>query len=449
MNKGEETSSNFGAVFIIIVITIFIFLICGFFLFISTSKDDNYTNEEEKRVETKEVKEDKNNIKRILSSLDYNKINNNISESLIDIKDNKINMLIYKEIQTKLNNEELLWYGKFGILNDTKIVNEEGKVLLTSNNIKFYPNTKLWSINNIVYDTEGEIFNNKDTHVLDDNCNYLIDLSKGTRIINNKKRLIYENKDEKYKSHKTSTYNNQDYLLLNYDKKSIIIDLKDGSTILESKEPISYQDNNLFFSNNKYLFIYDSKVALEIDKEIKNYELSNKYVAINNDVYKLSDMSIINNNVYIPNKEEDKIEREYNLEKISCRMGYGLYYNNEELLPCEYKNIRYFTYNINKVLTSSNKYYVIITDNDMDYIYDIKNKKKVVESPKILETGLITEIYDINDSYFYNILTSTKTNNKAVETILYSKSNYYVLSNEDNSYYKYYDNKFNKIYEIK
>ena len=470
----NNEGGNLGKLFIIILILLVIIGICGIGYIVINDKEHVYTSEKPKESKKKKEKVEAkyNKIEQVISDLDYSKVNDNISNDIILIDDFNtdysllINAKTGEKIIDKVNYYD--WYGNFGVVECEEydyIVDKKGKILFyTEDEINYNPVANLWDVLSYdaekIYKNDGELFDELDTHTIDDEGLYYYNYSDKLKIYDYNKKLIYEKElDKDIEDVLVETYTSsfdEVYAAINLvdeddNYKSAIINLKEGNIVYDYvDDEINCEDDNLFTIGDKYLFIHNDKVTFEFDEEVEDYSLSDKYVTINDDIYDLRTMNKINKLVYIPDYEENLIERETGLEITACLKGvnikYGLKYKGKELLSCEHEDISYYSYDFNKLLLKSNKLYVQISDNFETYIYDVNNEKKLKD---VTIFGIISDIYENEDSYFYNVLNGKSVNNKNGEELYDSYDNYYVLTDEDESYYSYYDSNFKKFYEIK
>ena len=141
------------------------------------------------------------------------------------------------------------------------------------------------------------------------------------------------------------------------------------------------------------------------------------------------------------------MEKLTGLERTSCRLGYGLKYNNSEVLECEYDDIFYFDKKINYALISANKLYVILRIDDKYELYDVKNKKVVIEDVLSFEKdSQFIEVFNGIDTYIFNIITSKESFNVNGEKLELGYNYYALLSNGN---IRYFNKDDEEIYEGK
>ncbi len=477
---------------IMIILTIITVIVLALWFFIRTDdvkdvykKDNNYetkdNNENDNREKSKISKGKYSSFIKTIKSLDYSRINDDINTDfaliydyykekkyLVSTKDGKILLQSDEE-----SFDEFKWYGNFGVLTSstdeeeyTYIIDKNGELLFKANSeytCNFYKDASIWK-DCIDYggylDKEGNYFYSEGTEMIDSLGNYFYEVTDKLKIIDLNQKLIYEKElpeeeaevfIETSQLHKDETYGTITFRYGNDGEKvkSAIINLKTGNIVYSyvNKE-INCVEKNLFEIGDKTIFIYNDKIALTINEKVENYHLSDKYVEINNDLYELSTMRKTDENINIPDDEELEMLEKYNIELTSCRMGEGLKYNNKELIPCKDNSIIFFSEPLNSKLINSNRLYVSVNTNDELFLYDVKNDKKIKE---LIDGSAerFVNIYENEDIYIYDVLKDKAHRNPTGDILRDSYINYYVLTDDGNTYYEYYNENFEKFYEIK
>ena len=459
MNDVKDTSGKYLLIGIILVVVVII----GAIVLIIATTDDNVLNNNIEEVENKKQKDKEekdlksiNTFLKVISKINYIDEKDLYKNNILVIDNNKVydyyNVNTGKKIYTS-NSNVYEWYGSFGIFTDEDnnvLIDDTGTTLFTTtNSIAYYPNTKIWSFIDNIYDTNGLLEEN--TQVIDDKGYYFVNEKKDQILIqDNKLKTIYslklDNDDNLYNADLNSIYDDC-YILLSTSKYDIIVNAKNGKEVYKGNNgTINSLDNNLFEIDKDTYFVKDNKLAIKESGKGYKTEVSHKYVAIGNKVYDVNTLKEVDSNTYIPEIEDSLVENLTGLETTECRTGYGLKYKGEELLECKYETISYFNYNITRSLISSNKLYVIISSDNYSYeVYDVYNKKIVLYNVDDYDfnSPFIT-LYQDDNIFIYNIIDSSKKpNNDGDEVSLYD--NYYVLTSSKTK--KYYNKDFTEIYQ--
>ena len=460
----NNQNGKIGTILLITIILLFISLI-GFVLFtiINTDDIDNTDKNTIKKIEKEKKEQEKEEVEKesnesflkAISSLEYISEKRYVDYYPIEIDYDDKYDLYNSETGEKIasNISSYNWYGKFGIIYDdnNKIIDSDGKVLFTSTKkIEYYNKTNTWIYNNTLYNENIEVYKG-DKIVSIDNINNKYYLAKKDNTIT----IFNEKGQEKYSKKVSENINDIEgemgsifsisYALINYNNNYAIINPENGKVIIDFSTQDYERIDNVFYTDNKTIFIKDDKIAISLDKKVRNIEISKKYIALDNDVYNTDDLSLADPDIYI---SEDSIsEANTGLEKTSCRVGYGLKYKNKEVLDCTYDKIIYFNDNINDNLINSNKLYVITYKDDIYELFDVINNKVVAEN--ILEYDKNSQYIQIakgEELYIYNILLNVEILNKYNDNIELGY-NYYALLREGKIYYYNINNKM--IYEGK
>lgn len=462
----EEKSG--GKYLLIGTILVVIFIIAGFVAVIATT-DDNNTGKDKniQKVEKEKNKEkqEKENLRsdetflKTISSLKYIEEKDlykyEIVEDYIDEDTSDFyNALTTKKIISNISNS-YQWYGTFGIFYDgdeDRIIDDEGNVLFVTDDIlSYYPTNKIWEYNNNVYNSDGLL--EKNAKVIDSEGYYLITEKKGELVLEDiNLKPIYNFKlsedDSMLDGSLNSIYDEQ-YAYISTQNYDLIVDVKNGKEVFKGEtDSVNDLENNMFEINGDTCFIKNDKIAIKVKGTDLNVEASVRHFAIGNDVYDYNTLNKVDSNTFIPDPEDAVVEKLTGLELTKCRSGYGLKYKGEELLECKYETIELFGYNITKSLMSSNKLYVMISNDDYSYeIYDVYNKKIAlynIDDYSFL-SPFIT-IYQDDNIYIYNIIDGSKTPNaNGDEVELYP--NYYVLTSGKTA--TYYNKEFKEILKTK
>ncbi len=462
MENKEE--GKIGIILLVIVVLLFILGIGFVIITIANTDDIDNTDKktiekiekEKKHQEEEKVKKESNeSFLKVLSSLEYISEKRYIDYHPIEVSNNETIDLYSPITGEKIvsNISSYDWYGKFGIIYDSvnKIIDNNGQELFSSDKkIKFLNKTNTWIYNNTLFSNNNEVYNaDKIISIDSDNNKYF--LAK-----KNDKLIILDNKGT-VKYEKTISESIKDiegemgsiyaipYALINYNNFYAIINPENGKVVLDFVEKDLEKKDNIFYTDDKTYFVKDDKIAITIDKKVRNIEISKKYIALDNDVYDTDTLSLANPNIYI---SEDSIDEAYTkLERTACRVGYGLKYKDKEILDCTYDNIIYFDNNINTNLLSSNKLYVITYKDDTYQLYDVINNKVVID--EILDYEKDSQFIQIakgEELYIYNVILNSESLNKYSDNVELGY-NYYAFLREGKIYYYNSDNKL--IYEGK
>ena len=472
-NKNTNILGSIVAIAIFIIVA----LIGVIVYMVYIDKDNSYMNKNlDNKKETKviENKTKTNSFTEAIAQLDYSKINNSINDSYIQIDENKNNNSPIISIKTKKvlfkDSTDMEWFGKFGIVSTEDyeyIIDDKDNIIYkTEDWIVFYPETKVWVTDDSnevrVYNYNGDLFDTETTNV--SGGKYFYDYYDNTWTIKTKdNEVLYtselENDNtiynftletdlESYRPDYTygliylETEEKDLYGIINLDTKKIVYDL--------TEDEITMHYNNLFELNKKTIVLYKDEIIFEGSRRAYDgFGISDKYVSFDNRIYNLETKEEIFDDPDIPAEEDIIIAKENNMEITTCKNGFGLKYKGDEVLPCKYEELTFFLDSVNKSLIKSNKYYVLLDRNGTYEIYDIINKKTVKLLADQFDYGIVVSIYENDDVYFYNVLTDKQINNKKGEVLLYSSESYYVLTDEDESYYDYYSPDFKLIYSTK
>ena len=460
----NNKDGKIGIILLITIVLIFILSI-GFVIFtIANTNDEDNTDKntikkiqkEKKEEETKKEKKESNtNFLNVISTIEYINEKRYIDYYPIEVSQND-----KKDLYNPTNGKKIVsdvssydWFGKFGIIYDNvnKIIDINGQELFTSSKkIEFLNKTNTWIYNNTLFSDNEERYK-ADKIISIDNKNNKYYLAQK----NNKLVVVDEKGTVKYEKKVSDSIKDIDgemdsifsvaYALINYDNNYAIINPENGKVILDFiNEEIEKRDN-VFYTDNKTYYIKDDKIAISLNKKVRNIEISKKYIALDNDVYNTDTLSLANPNIYI---SEDSIdEANTGLERTSCRVGYGLKYKDKEILDCTYDKIIYFDNKINNNLLSSNKLYVITHKDDIYELYDVINNKVVID--EILDFEKNSQFIQIakgEDLYIYNIILNTESLNKYSDNVELGY-NYYAILREGKI--NYYNNENKLIYEGK
>ena len=466
-NNMDEDKQAVSKSLIISIMLVIIVIIVAIIVIIGTSNDSNPLEDEtikEMEKEKKQKEAEKEKIRRldtfldVISNLKYIDEKDYYKNNVMTISKQDDSIDVYvpdtgKKIYSYEENS-FEWFGTFGIFlegDDSKIIDNEGNVLfVTDEPITFHPGSKIWEYQDGIYDNTGLIEDN--AFVIDVYGNYILAEKNGNMVLeNNKLKEIYSvklSKDDHIVDGNLDTIFDEQYAYLVTENNDYIVNVKNGKEVYKADSgEINYLNNNIFEIEKDTYFVKNDKLAIKVKGNNHETEASNKYIAIDNDVYDVNTLQMVDTNTFIPDEETNKVEKLTGLELVQCRTGFGLKYKGEEVLECKYDAIDFFEYNITKSLMSSNKLYVVISEDDYSFeIYDVYNKKIVLYNIDSYDgySPFVT-LYQDDNIYVYNIIDASKSPNENGDNV-FLYDNYYVL--ESNNVDTYYNKMFKKIISV-
>ena len=378
---------------------------------------------------------------------------------------------------TKLDYDYVLDYnGKYAIVskNDKNyLIDEKGKEKMSSKGaIKYDEETGYYIVDGVLYNSNLRRLSDKKTTVTSINHGYFRytkDGSKKAGIINKKGKKVYEQSIEKNEmfmayvvetnevnknTYCTVTPNNQIFAIINCDTGKVIVDY--------DTDMITASGNNIFLMTNadkkvvKKVFIQDDKIAVETRAKGNMIFVDEGYVVYpdtktgKTKYYSVKEKKTYNEEPFELNgNKKSDFETKTGITKIYSNGKYGLINGEKVIIPCEYDNITFLSYDLFSYLAKQGKNYVITRDNNKTYILDIKTKKRVKEfktSDSINSLANSTFIYYNKDNqiHVYNLVTGKENKYDAESVDIYG--NYIKVHKGDNA--TYYDRNLNKFYSV-
>ena len=381
-----------------------------------------------------------------------------------------------------------------------QVIDKKGNVKLTSEGYtapKYYQLYDLWIIDGALYDSnltrkteEGIMVG----YISDGYFKYSNSAKKESGILNYKGKKVFSVPETSiYVDISRNEYNEDDLyaVVTTYgdSEKEVIVSLKTGDILFTSEDAKSYyiseEEFGLFYyynqkatdgySNRKYLFFIDNKLAYESSEKVYDvqvYDYKNKILQIDygywyEDLGKASRYNyydvknkkflttLPNNSSSADDLEIDLINKNYGFKEFSSSGRYGIMSGEKVLVPCEYDSIRYMNLELFNYMKSKGKKFVFLIKDKKIILYDLKKSKSIAifDSTYFNQYSDSTFIkFDLykEDGYtkkgyvIYNVL-SGKTMTFGIEDSINIGSNYIKVKQSDKAIY--YNTDLEKIYE--
>ena len=440
--KEEKQKRKSGFLFLLLVL---ISLGVGYYYFFK----------DEKHIKKETVLED---FMKVVNSID---INNEYNENkLIYARINNKNALINTKGDIITNNISKLIasYSNFSIITKKKnndylyyIIDNNGKIIYQDKSkIVYYPSTNSFLIGNTLYHNG---IKTADNIVLNENLTYEGKLfsynnKKEGGIIDYKGNIKYKTDIKEFLYLETPSILemlDNNYCLINKDYKYGIVNCNTGEQIIDYSSTIIEEINhNIFERNNNTFYITNKKEIMDYIKTPLEREFNSTYFDNNTLLFGTSLLNIknneISNNTLVSNTE---IEKNNNIKRILCQdinVYYGLQYNNEVILDCNFDNISFFSSYLNNYM--SNNLYVILNMNKQVSIIDLKNNT-IIDNIELYSYNSPIVVYNNDDKRYIKNINNGKEKEIKKEDLISIFDNGYELSIVDNikmkSNKEYYD----------
>ena len=378
---------------------------------------------------------------------------------------------------TKLDYDYVLDYdGKYAIVskNDKNyLIDEHGKEKMSTKGIiKYDETTGFYIVDGVLYNSNLKRITDKKMTVTSINHGYFRYTKadgKKAGVLNSKGKKVYEQDVEKEETfmayvvetnennkntYCTVTPNNQIFAIINCDTGKVIVDY--------DVDIITASGNNIFIMTNndkkvvKKVFIQDDKIAVETKAQGNMIYVDEGYVIYPDNksgktkYYNVKEKKTYNEEPFELNGlAKSEFETKTGISKIYSNGKYGLINEEKVIIPCEYDNITFFSYDLFNYLAKQGKHYVLVRSNNKTYLLDIKSKKRVKEfntNETINSLSNSTFIYFTknNKTYVYNLVTGKENKYNADSVDIYG--NHIKVHNGDKV--TYYDRNLNKFYSV-
>lgn len=360
-----------------------------------------------------------------------------------------------------------------GLLQKVEFIDKKGKVKLSFES-KFDAPVYLdmygvWYFNNSIYNENLElVFSSANLEYIGQGYFYynLLDSKKSGIINYEKEEILTRNTDSLEVSLSYNAYSDKDlYFLLETDDKYEIYSLK-AKKIISSYSSDDYSvrvyNNNIFKVSDdlktKYLYLKNAKVLYQTDEEFECVDYEKDILELNDDSY--YDAKNKKQLYHVEFYQEDESSA-YFYNKFGYKAfketNYG--FKNKKgkvIVKPEYESFGLLDYEVFKYLSNEKgrDYIVGVKNNTIDLI-DLKSGKVIEKFDGAVNAdkkGIFLVIYygDSNGSkksfIVYNLITNKKSDEYKYGLDIDFGLNYYLISDEENLTYKYYNSDFKNIY---